>query len=193
MDKINIDKKAIYKENIEINLDENIIKYINETKKENKENGENEEGTNEDITSLINKIVYLIIKQQKIRIDNIYLSIQSVSNEEIRNLNKEYRGIDKVTDVLSFPVFEKEELDSLICEEVESKKIKELELGDIIICLDMVEKQSIEYKTGIKRELLYMITHGVCHLLGFDHIEEEDKIIMRKLEETILSKIGVCK
>ena len=72
-------------------------------------------------------------------------------------------------------------------------KLKELELGDIILCLDVVEKQSIEYETGILRETLYMITHGVCHLVGYDHIEDDEKIEMRAMEEKILGAIGVEK
>ena len=71
------------------------------------------------------------------------------------------------------------------------KMLKEIELGDIILCLDVVKEQSIEYNTGILRETLYMITHGVCHLMGYDHMVEDEKKEMRALEEKILSKIGV--
>ena len=71
------------------------------------------------------------------------------------------------------------------------KKIKHIELGDIILCLDVVEEQSIEYGTGFLREILYMITHGMCHLVGYDHIEPEDKKEMRTKEEKILKRIGV--
>ena len=73
----------------------------------------------------------------------------------------------------------------------ESKKVKELELGDIIICIDVLQEHAIEYQTGILREMLYMITHGVCHLIGYDHEIEEEKKEMRTLEEKILNKIGV--
>lgn len=169
--------------NIDIKLDYEELERLdksNEIKKQELEN-------------LIYEIVYLLLEEQKLKINNIYLTIQSVSKEEIKNLNKEYRGIDKTTDVLSFPIFEKEELENIACEKNIEKKIKELELGDIFICLDIVSIQSIEYNTGLKRELLYMITHGVCHLLGFDHIQEEEKIVMRALEEKILNKIGVGK
>ena len=67
---------------------------------------------------------------------------------------------------------------------------EEISIGDIVICLDVIEKQAVEYGTGFNREMLYMITHGICHLLGYDHIEENDKVVMRKMEEKILSRIG---
>ncbi|MNP21706.1 Endoribonuclease YbeY [compost metagenome] len=69
--------------------------------------------------------------------------------------------------------------------------MKEIDLGDIIVCLDVVKEQSIEYDTGVLRELLYMITHATCHLLGYDHEIESDKIAMRKVEESVLNKLGV--
>ena len=73
----------------------------------------------------------------------------------------------------------------------DNKKVKELELGDIIICIDVLQEHAEEYGTGILREMLYMITHGVCHLLGYDHMIEDEKKEMRALEEKILEKIGV--
>lgn len=105
----------------------------------------------------INKIVEVALKQDNIINKEIYVSIGCASIDEIRELNKEYRNVDKSTDVLSFPIFTKEEL--------ENTKFDQIELGDIVICLDFVRDQSIEYGTGMKRELLYMITHGICHLL----------------------------
>ncbi|MEG1705283.1 MAG: rRNA maturation RNase YbeY [Clostridia bacterium] len=110
-----------------------------------------------EIKIYITKIVEEALKLNNITNKNIYLSIQSVSKEEIKKINKEYRNVDSETDVLSFPIFEKDEFKNL--------KFDEVEIGDIIICLDVVKSQAIEYGTGQKRELLYMITHGVCHLL----------------------------
>lgn len=166
------------KENVQIDIDQRIIEYINNSI---------------DIEKMINNIIYTALEYEALNADKIYISIQTVSLDEIRQLNKQYRNIDQETDVLSFPIFDKNEIQDLINESNDSKKLKEIELGDIIICLDVVQKQSIEYKTGIKRELLYMITHGICHLLGFDHIDEEDKKVMRSMEERILDKLGVGK
>lgn len=164
---------------IQIDLDNKIIEYVKENIKQDI-----------DMQKHITDIVNIALEKNNIDIGNIYVSIQSATLKEIRDLNRQYRNIDRPTDVLSFPIFEKEEFEELIKKE-EDKKIKELELGDIIICMDIVEKQSVEYKTGLLREVLYMITHGVCHLLGYDHIVKEDKDKMRELEEYILGNIGV--
>lgn len=161
---------------IDIDIDEKIISFVNER-------------TNEDIEikDTIYDIVEEVLNEQNIFVDMVDVSIQSATSEEIRKINNKYRNIDRATDVLSFPIFTMDELKNL------DKSIKEIELGDIILCLDVIEKQSIEYGTGIVREILYMITHGMCHLTGHDHEIEEEKIIMRALEEKVLSKVGVGK
>ena len=107
---------------------------------------------------------------------------------KIQEINKEYRDIDKPTDVLSFPMFEKEELDAKI-----EKKDFEYEdiLGDIIISIEKVQEQAEEYGHSFERELSYMIVHGFYHLMGYDHIEEEDKKIMRPKEEKILKSLKI--
>lgn len=164
------------KSNIQIDIDDKIIKFVMER-------------TNEkvDLKNVIYDIVENVLKEQNISADIIDVSIQSSSVDEIRNINNEYRNIDRATDVLSFPIFTKDELQNL------DNNIKEIELGDIILCLDVIEKQSIEYGTGIVREMLYMITHGMCHLTGHDHEIPEEKKVMRELEEKVLSKVGVGK
>lgn len=161
---------------INIDLDQKIIDFVEEKTSEKVE-----------LNDIIHKIVENVLSEQNILIDIVDVSIQSMSNEEIREINNKYRNIDRATDVLSFPIFTMDELKSI------NKSIKEIELGDIILCLDVIEKQSIEYGTGIVREILYMITHGMCHLTGHDHEIEEEKVIMRALEEKILSKVGVGK
>jgi len=168
--------------NINIDLDEKVIHFIC------KETKEDEQKINEYITD----IVYNGCVENNVNIDKICISISTATKSEIKEINREYRNIDKATDVLSFPIFEKEELEN-ICSQPKDKMLKEIELGDIILCLDVVREQAKEYGTGILRETLYMITHGVCHLLGFDHIEEDEKKEMRQMEEKILNKIGVSK
>jgi len=135
----------------------------------------------------INKIIQEALKLNNIEITNTYLGIGIVSSEEIHRLNKEHRDVDRPTDVLSFPMFTDEELQKINNIYVSEE---ELSIGDIVICLDVIEKQAEEYGTGFNREMLYMITHGICHLLGYDHIEDNDKVRMREMEEKILSKIG---
>ena len=165
--------------NINIDLDDQIIEYC--SKKINEK---------VNIEKYIYTIVEAVAKEENLDFEEISVSISSASKEDIRKINKEYRDIDKITDVLSFPIFTKDELQDIISKE-EDKKIKHIELGDIILCLDVVEEQSIEYGTGFLREILYMITHGMCHLVGYDHIDPEDKKEMRAKEEKILKRIGV--
>ncbi len=141
--------------------------------------------TSDEMEQYIENIITLALKEEKLYKINSHVSISSVSRAEIRKFNKEYRDVDSETDVLSFPIFSKEEL--------ENNKLSNIDIGDILICIDIVKNQSIEYGTGMKREMLYMITHGICHLLGYDHIDEMDKIKMREKEERILSKVGAGK
>ena len=169
------------KENIHIDIDEEIITFV-ENLIDKKENF---------FVTKINEIVCYLLKEEMLEAEEISVCITKEDKEGIRKLNREYRGIDKTTDVLSFPIFEKDELEAIRKETDENKKIKLLELGDIILCMDVVEKQAVEYGTGILRETLYMITHGMCHLLGYDHIVQEDKIIMRSLENKVMQYIGV--
>lgn len=167
--------------NIEVNIDNEIINYV-ENRIKNKDM---------DMLEKIHEIVRLILKEENINIDKVSVCISKESKEGIKKLNNEYRGIDKSTDVLSFPIFEKKELESISKQKDKNKSIKELELGDIILCMEVIEKQSVEYETGLVRETLYMITHGMCHLMGYDHIDADDKVIMRALEKKILGSIGV--
>lgn len=141
--------------------------------------------TKEEVEEYIENIVTLALKEEKLNKVNSHVTITSVTRAEIHKFNKEYRDVDRETDVLSFPIFTHEEL--------KSNSLSNIELGDILICIDVVKAQSEEYGTGMKREMLYMITHGICHLLGYDHIDENDKVKMREKEERILSQIGVGK
>lgn len=118
------------------------------------------------------------------------VSITLTNPENIKRLNKEYRNIDKSTDVLSFPMYEKSELDEII-------KQKDFEytdiLGDMVISIEQVQIQAEEYGHSFERELSYMVVHSFYHLLGYDHIKEEDKKIMRPKEEYVLSELGITR
>ena len=114
---------------------------------------------------------------------HITITVTLTNPENIRNINKKYRQIDNPTDVLSFPMYEKEEIS-----EVKQQKY-EVILGDIVISIPKVEEQAEEYGHSFKRELSYMVVHGFYHLMGFDHMNEEEKAEMREKEENILGKI----
>ena len=116
------------------------------------------------------------------------ITITLTNPENIHQINKEYRNIDRATDVLSFPMFEKEELDKKIANnEFEHEDV----LGDIIISIEKVEEQAKEYGHSFERELSYMVVHGFYHLMGYDHIEEADKKIMRPKEEKVLTELKI--
>ena len=120
---------------------------------------------------------------------NIYINIILTDPNNIRKTNKQYRNIDKETDVLSFPMFEKEEIENL----KNSKNLVPEVLGDIMISVERVKKQAKEYGHSFERELAYMLVHGFYHLMGYDHIEEEDKKQMREKEEIVLSKLRIVR
>lgn len=140
---------------------------------------------------LIQKVVQTCFNQEGLTSLNLYMSVTLTTSEHIRILNQTYRQIDKETDVLSFPMFEKQELDILIKEQI-SLPIQEV-LGDIVISVDRVKQQAQEYGHSVERELAYMLVHGFYHLMGYDHIEEKDKILMRPKEEAILEQLHITR
>ena len=136
----------------------------------------------------IKKVIEECFKEENLLNSKLYISITLTDSKNIQKINKEYRNIDKETDVLSFPMFEKNELDEKIINEDFSH---EDVLGDIIISIKKVQEQAIEYGHSFERELSYMIVHGFYHLMGYDHIQEEDKKKMRPKEEKILKVLNI--
>ena len=118
-----------------------------------------------------------------------------VGEEEIRELNATTRGIDKVTDVLSYPALDDIKGKALSGAEYPYSLDEKgrLLIGSIAVCTAVAERQAEEYGHGYERELFYLITHGVMHCLGYDHMTDEDKAEMREKEESALSKIGVTR
>ena len=117
------------------------------------------------------------------------LSVTFVGLDEIQELNSTYRGLDKPTDVLSFPQFEVEDLDFYVANPEETPD--ELMLGDVVICKEKAEEQAKEFGHSFERELIYLFTHSVLHLLGYDHEEPDEKAVMRKREEEIMDQLGI--
>jgi len=138
------------------------------------------------------------LKEEGVKIP-YQISLLFVDNEEIREINKENRNIDKVTDVLSFPMLDYEEdkvfKDMYLNYEFDEtfKDGDELVLGDIVLSLERALEQSIEYNHSFEREASYLVVHSVLHLLGYDHMEEDEKKIMRSEEEKILSKMNIVR
>lgn len=133
---------------------------------------------------IIKEVLSKCFKEEELG-NHISITVTLTNPENIRNINKKYRQIDNPTDVLSFPMYEKEEIS-----EVKQQKY-EVILGDIVISIPKVEEQAEEYGHSFKRELSYMVVHGFYHLMGFDHMKEEEKAEMREKEENILGKLNI--
>lgn len=110
------------------------------------------------------------------------ISVTFVEAEEIRELNRDYRDNDKVTDVLSFPQFD--DLNDI-------PYFGEICLGDVVICKERAEEQAEEFGHSFEREIIYLFTHSILHLLGYDHMEEDEKQEMRAREEEVMAHLGI--
>lgn len=115
--------------------------------------------------------------------DNYEVSLSFVDNEEIHQLNRDFRGVDRATDVLSFP---------LLTDDFDIE-IEEESLGDIVISLERALEQSIEYNHSFGREVCFLVCHSMFHLLGYDHDTEENTKEMRKKEEDVLNKLNITR
>ena len=144
---------------------------------------------NEEYNKLINKVIEECFKNEKMESLKLYVSITLTVPDEIQKINKLYRKIDKPTDVLSFPMFEKEEIQKLKDEHYDVYDV----LGDIIISIPRVQEQAIEYGHSFERELAYMCVHGFYHLMGYDHMCDEDKEKMRAKEDEVLNALNITR
>lgn len=127
----------------------------------------------------LKKIVEYTLKYQKV--ENSILNVIIVNEDKIRELNKNYRNKDSVTDVISFAL---EDDDTFI-------KTNIRVLGDIYICFKRAMEQAINYNHSLKRELSFLTVHGILHLLGYDHMNEKDEKVMFELQERILNEYGI--
>ncbi|MBE5992303.1 MAG: rRNA maturation RNase YbeY [Paenibacillaceae bacterium] len=123
------------------------------------------------------------------------INVLITDNEDIRQINQEYRNIDSPTDVLSFPMIEYEspsDFDHLEEESYDSfnPETGELLLGDIVVSVDKVEEQAEKYGHSIDRELAFLIAHSMLHLFGYDHMQDDERIVMEQKQEEILSRRG---
>ncbi len=129
----------------------------------------------------LDKVIKRVLKHEHVK--NAYFGVIFVNLEEIQRINKEYRGIDKVTDVISFALEDRKDninMDMHI-------------LGDIYICIPKMIEQANSYGHSIKRELSFLTVHGLLHLLGYDHMTKEDEEKMFGLQELILNEEGITR
>lgn len=135
----------------------------------------------EDIKELIEVEKFIDFALKYLKLDNVMFNVIIVDNEEIHKINKEYRNIDRPTDVISFAL---EDDDTFI-------KIDKRILGDIYISIDKAKEQAEEYGHTLLRELCFLTIHGILHLLGYDHMEKDEEEIMFELQERILTEYGI--
>ena len=138
----------------------------------------------------VEKVLHKCFEEEGLMDSKLIMTITFTTPEDISKINKKYRKIDKATDVLSFPMFEKNELD----EKIKNKDfLYEDVIGDIIISIEKVKEQAEEYGHSFERELSYMLVHGFYHLMGYDHMTEEEKKEMREQEENVLGQLNIIR
>jgi probable rRNA maturation factor len=127
----------------------------------------------------IKDLITFTLKKEKI--DGVIFNVVFVNNERIKEINKEYRHKDQVTDVISFALEDQKDI------VIPGIRI----LGDIYISLDKTKEQAIEYGHSFLREISFLTIHGLLHLLGYDHMNEEDEKVMFAKQERILEEYGI--
>ncbi len=145
---------------------------------------------NSDYEEIISKVLDKCFEIEHLPKDKLLVSVTLTNPENIKNINNEYRKIDKSTDVLSFPMFEKDEIEKMVKEQ--NWEYTDI-LGDMVISIEQVENQAKEFGHSFERELSYMVVHSFYHLMGYDHIKEEDKEKMRPKEEYVLNELGIIR
>lgn len=156
----------------------------------------NDYALSKNFKKLIYKLLKTANKYSKFNQRKVQVEISFVDAEQIRVLNREQRKIDKATDVLSFPTLNLKPMTKIKIKDYKDdidQETKHLMLGDIIICEEVAKKNAQDYGHSYERELCYLVVHGFLHLLGYDHMEEEDKKIMRALEEATLKKYKITR
>ena len=160
------------------------------------DNRQNSIEVKDDLINIINEVCDVALKDEEVTIP-YQISLLFVDNNEIREINNETRGIDKVTDVLSFPMLDYPE--NMVFKNVyKNKKFneiyldgEELVLGDMVLSLERAKEQSIEYNHSFEREVCYLVVHSILHLLGYDHMNEEDEKVMFGKQEEVLNECEI--
>lgn len=132
---------------------------------------------------LMEELWLLFCAQENVPLEAI-VDLTLCGEETIQEVNRDYRDIDAPTDVLSFPMFEPDE-------PIASMAGEDLLLGDILISMPHILRQADSYGHSIEREALYLLAHGLLHLVGYDHLEQEDQALMRQQEEALMADLGI--
>lgn len=140
---------------------------------------------------LITKIYNKALEITDNNLQNVCVSVSFENEETIKQLNSEFRQIDKSTDVLSFPMLDIHYPEKLKDFKDEYSPDGNLYLGDIVICPNIAKQQAKYYKHSKKREMGFLALHGLLHLLGYDHIESQDEEVMTSVSEKILQSLNI--
>ena len=141
----------------------------------------NQTDQNIDMDEKLESVVKTVLETEGLSLD-YEVSITFVDKDEIHKLNKEFRNVDRPTDVLSFPMDE-----DFFIEGVDTM------LGDIVICMDVAKDQAKDFGHSLDREIMYLTAHSMLHLLGYDHLVEDEKFHMRAREKEVMKSLGVFK
>jgi len=144
-------------------------------------NHQNKVKISDELMALIRQSIVATLESEEIY-EDVEVSLLLIDNKEIKHLNNEYRNVNEATDVLSFPMYD--DLEEALDEDY-------LYLGDIVISGERAVEQAADYGHSVEREIGYLTVHSVLHLLGYDHMDEEEKKVMREREEMILEKINL--
>lgn len=150
-----------------------------------------------DYEGLLAEVVREALRQEECPYE-AEVAITLTDAEGIQSMNREYRGIDKVTDVLSFPMLDYEVPSDFSCVKEENlmqfnPDSGELILGDIVLCVSRAREQAMEYGHTLSRELAFLTAHSMMHLCGYDHIKEEERMLMEQRQEQVLDNLGITR
>lgn len=143
----------------------------------------------EEVRSLLHTVARRTLVAEQMPTD-VEVGLTFVDDESIAQLNDRYRGVNSATDVLSFPLFNRAEIERLRTEP-EAFPERPLLLGDIVVAAPTAVRQAAEYGHDVRRELAFLFVHGLLHLLGYDHDDESSRQTMRRAEEAVLTAVGL--
>jgi probable rRNA maturation factor len=154
------------------------------------ENEQSELDLKEEHAGLLNKTVLTCLQDENVEI-GCEINILITNDASIRQINRQFRNIDRPTDVLSFPIINIK--NGRILSEEGDYDMDEglLLLGDIVISIETAQRQADQYGHPLERELAFLVSHGVFHLLGYDHMEKDEETIMMSKQELVLNKMGL--
>ena len=147
--------------------------------------------------TLISKVIEASLDYEKCPYE-VEINVVLTGNKEIHQINREFRNIDRATDVLSFPMIDyaknPADFDGLEdCLECFNPETGELLLGDIMISIEQAKIQAEEYNHSFEREIAFLTAHSMLHLCGYDHMEEEERVVMEQKQEEILTLLGITR